>query len=534
MNSAENQSLFPIRPSRLIGNVIASLCLVLLGSTFTRAGAVTVFDGSKKIIVRITDSMQPAQKLEERVHRLVGNESTFYFLKHFGRFTGVGYDDEGNFVVNPLSHGGRDSWLDPKHLAATIEEAKSLHCGGEDCEVILFCPSGIGHEQQFIADTTDTAQVNEALRRVEFMCERIIESGVDQVFWSNNSYAFAHERFPGHVLKVIREFNERNQGKPYKALDIMTATKAEYPIGNNWDMFHPIGYTRELTSHLYFKALCENDGIEVPSWSEDMIAQAKAKDMEDYAQAEYLGPRSGRYKLGDTIWVEWKADPSINQMRGPSFCLVRTDTLVEKLLQSYNMEHHHIPTENLGWRTHFRDTSQYWERYPYVVTEKTFDFGRTTFDCPIPVFISLGIDGLLGHSSYPHIDNPDSMIILYPSDTIDPNIPIYPEALYGPVSASPSMSNAVATGASGDLPTIKQTKRGIVVRNVTGGRYNIEVIDTRGRLCYQAPIDVGAECVVPISRTADGVYIVSFRAVETDRSRPTVTMPIFSGVAPGR
>jgi len=512
--------------SRFTKTVQITCTIALLCSVFVHIYAVTVFDGTKKIIIRVTDSMEPGKYLDDRVQRHTGNNNSMLVVKLFGRFTGVGYDENGDFVVKPFHHGGRDSWLDPQHLAATVQEAKEVHCKGNDCEVILFCPSGIGTDDDFIADTTDTSQVNEALRRVEFMCERIIESGVDQVYWCNNSYAFAHDRFPEHTLKVLHLFNEKNQGKPYKALDIMTATKAEYPMGNNFDMFHPIGYTRHLTSHLYFKELCDNDGIEVPSWSEEMIAEQKVKDMEELALGTYISPRSGRYKLGDTIWVEWETDASVENMKGPTFCFVRKDTLRDKLTPSGTFGQRHLPTGRLDFRSKFeKDSTPYWGKYPYVVTEESFTFGKHQFTCPIPVFISLGIDRRLGQTSYPYIEKPDSMIILYPYDHIDPDMPIYPEALHAqyPNSAKTPLHSQPMNHSQPIM--VKRVHDGISMHNGAHTGYRVQILDTRGRVVMQRTIAKNETKVIPLPQVSYGMYLINFQSLSRSQPEQVISVP---------
>ena len=173
------------------------------------------------------------------------------------------------------------------------------------------------------------------------------------------------------------------------------------------------------------------------------MLEAKRKETADrIAKLGQLSPQSGRYKLGDTIWVKWEADPSITNVSAKA-TLVRSDMLTEEDGKGFSKKvyeplatHLHqwqwfsgdfftrdIPNANC---TITRD-DKHWGNYPFVINEQVFkDFARDKGEAlypevtfPIPVILSISHDfsagrPYMGATSYPVIENPESMVTLYP------------------------------------------------------------------------------------------------------------------------
>jgi hypothetical protein len=144
--------------------------------------------------------------------------------------------------------------------------------------------------------------------------------------------------------------------------------------------------------------------------------------------------------------VEWEADADVESV-SPRFSLVRTDLVREEGRTRIN-RWQRVCVANGGFcggyftrsienaTCSIARTHRHWGRFPFVVTPYVFEqLGRVSsafqpIDMPVPVFVSFPRDcygrGFMGPTSYPYVENPDSMIILYPFDSFDGAPRVYP------------------------------------------------------------------------------------------------------------
>ncbi|MEO7424792.1 MAG: hypothetical protein ABI036_06365 [Fibrobacteria bacterium] len=376
-----------------------------------------IFDSTAKVLVHSHCSVVAATHLQKRLDRYAGGgHSPITVVGMPGRGTGLISKDEAFVADESCQEDAKFCWL--ASLDENMALVKSLY---PDRPVIFFAQSGVGNTVA-ITDSTDTVLIDHALSELDFLAGRIHEEGVDRVFLSTVQFNYSHSRFAEHNPAVVRAFNKR--GGPDRMVDLVTPTLAGWPLTSGGDMIHPSDYGLEIMAHEWFKAMLEADGLSVPAWSDSMIQDAKERITELRSQVKLMTPRTGRYKVGDTLKVEW----SMPACTGNQLLVVfsrRMDSLQSK------------PEE---WKDKRSDFYQVVDTLMpscgtttanIPVTVGMFNAGGVIFKQPIRVILSIS-QGTYGaaYSDWTadeHAGGLDSMVTLYPGDEIDVTAPVYPD-----------------------------------------------------------------------------------------------------------
>lgn len=490
--------------------IVPVTAMILVPCFFNALAAeIKIFDQSKKILIHTTDSINPGKYLEDWLERYFGTENIpITIVKTGGRYSGVDTTADGGYEV---SDDNNASFL--RNAESEIADARDL-TGCSDCPVIYIANGGIGW-QSYIADPEKSEQVDRIVGEMEFMCSKLAEAGADIVFPGTYHYNYSHRCYAENEPVAVRKFNERNT--EYRAIDLVTPTMAKFPLTSVGDQRHPTELTWKMYAYNWMKAMLEHDGLPMPEWADQELAAAEEEVRQARSNITLIEPQGGKYAVGDTIEIEWETD-----------CDQINSVMLE--LQFRRMDHSLLrkPDPHKQFRLIPNGVGEGgsrsagtiecvdptyapwgWGKYKFVITED-FVSDRYFSDyegMALPFYLTVSTPELW-HDQWDHsvIDwqNPENMIVVYPSTEIDESMPIYP--------------GIEVVGAKHTEPATRLApKETGCISRLGGGKYRIHaqgasavtLYDCRGGMVLQKPV-VDGTATIDLTQ-APGAYIAQVK-----------------------
>lgn len=462
--------------------VLQSLVLFLFFILpFVSQSQTKIFDSKKKIIIITHDSVNPSSAFRSRISRFLKqlglDTNLIKVIESSSRMSGVEVSPNGNPEFKVKAGSGQTDWL--SNVTNTILGAKA-QAGCTDCQVIFIAYAS---PYSFIANKTDTAAINRSVREWKFMCDKVKDAGASLVFPSTIHYNFSHRRLAENEPLMVQEFNKRNYG--FSGIDMVTPTMIDYPLPSLGDKRHNTNYGLEIYGHQWFKALIENDGLQMPSWSDSMVQAAKQEAISWHSSITLISPKNGKFKVGDQITLKWESNCT-----------------------SYYT--------NLSLQMHFRRMDNKWDggvpfivkylipsgqgpggsfqnqggtvacaakQYTFTLTQSMVDFMGTTNQA-FPVYFQISSPDDHPKCCYTHFDestldyaNPENMVLIYPGNQINTSIPIYP----GSQTSSANIQRAIIKQSDDYRILNTHNIKGLFVQNISK-RSNLSLYDIKGKL----------------------------------------------------
>jgi len=453
-----------------------------------------IFDGKKKIIMYFHDSIGPAN-FKERIKRFLEESgkdpNSIFFVDGMQPGTHTIYQDD-EFVW-----GSRCTFVYAKRIEDIEEQISTARtlAGCPDCPVLVFIQAGGG--KFFISDTTDQQRIDLSCREFESAAQMLKDRGASNVFYATTSYHWEHGKLRENEFAMINEYKRRNEGKSI-FVDMATPTYAEYPLPQAGDFYHPNKYGYDLTGHLWFKALCDFDGIDVPQWSLEMVREKRDAEIEFLNKLTYEGPFKGRFKKGDVIRVSFDNKTMLSPLTVKMYAhrldaRQRQDNCFE-MGSRYDAGSVSVPEGAT-----FVD---------FPITDDVINTLQEVVDAPhsryleqpdpsyapaIPVMLALThgthhMDHWWGSTL--DLNNPENMVLIHLGNDTDPSTPIYPDGCFPPENrAAPKMesllfnpqssAHTMGKGPQASAPVIGLSSNSFVLP--AAGHVQLSVHDQLGR-----------------------------------------------------
>lgn len=408
-----------VKQNKASGAVPAFLVVIgFIALTASVSADTRFFDGEKKILISVHNTTITWNKLEKEYLQRYGNNDIVLVHEYT---SGSGIDTvDGEFIVDP------DGWA--ARADDIIQNAREAeHC--PDCPVIFAAQAGTGNN--WVSDPDDAADVALSLGELEFLTDHLMASGADKVLITSYSYEHFHSRFVQNTPAVYDAFNSNRSDGAY-AIDFVTPTQEDEYLAMCADLMHVNSYGSALLSSVWFKAMLHLDGLDVPEWVSTYLESERAVEQETRNAMGSLSVRKGRYKIGDTIRIEWP-DFDCTEIDGDPVDVVKVwmywrgqDTLLKGSSTSWL-----TIQEGYGSRGTKIDCSE--KTVEVHITENSFpkNYLKQSYGhLPSPFVFSIGYNSVnSAHwiSTNMDYENPTEMILLYPDTVIDESLPIYPQ-----------------------------------------------------------------------------------------------------------
>jgi hypothetical protein len=492
----------------------ASFAALLVGTL--HSNEVKIFDNTRKICIRTRCSID-AERVEWRVRRYFGGDCPIDFYNYSGDHTGL--DTVGGELV--LSK--RNPWISQIPMVIAAARAKC-----PDCPVIFIAQSGSGFEDNEVVvdDVCDPGRIDAVVERIKAMCDRVREAGADVVMWATYPFNHRHRRFGEMEPHIVTAFNRKYP--QYRGIDCVTPVLDAWPLANVLDMTHLCDYGKEMQGHEWFKAMLAHDGItEVPKWSSDSIEAARIRELrirEEMAKSWKFPRNGGRYALGDEMIVEF--NPSADYLK-----LLGGDCKTQLELKFRRIDREDQRIFGSKSRVYWDRASNAWtngreqldvctpQTFRLPVNREAFELiGDNALKYPVPVFLGAGVSGVGKEhwvGTYAAYDNIDSMIVLYPVDSVDASKTPYPMN-YGdrmpvwPIACDPSpvVREHRPTVAQGPFTIDRGRARLHCTRDT-----RVTIVDVSGKLIHDRAHGAGEKGLLGVPRR-NGVCFVLVRTAE--------------------
>lgn len=345
----------------------------------------------------------------------------------------------------------------------------SLHVVAEncpDCPVIFAAQAGTG--MNWVSDPADEADVAPSLGELEFLTDHLTASGANKVLITSYSYEHFHSRFVQNTPAVYDVFNSNRSDGAY-AIDFVTPTQENEYLAMSADLMHGNSYGSVLLSFVWFKAMLHLDGLEVPEWVDTYLESERTVEQGLRDAMGTLSVRKGRYKIGDTIRIEWP-DFDCTDEKGHSVDVVkvwmywrRQDTLSKGPSTSWLGIQGGGSTR--GTKINCSD-----KMVEVPITEHSFpkNYIKQSYGhLPSPFILAVGYNSVNSShwiSTNINYEDPTEMVLLYPDTVIDESLPIYPQTT-GSTVVSESMRK---DSRFSSLRTAQIRSRAVRVYNLRG------------------------------------------------------------------
>ncbi len=401
----------------------------LIALTASASADTRFFDGEKKILISVHNTTITWNKLDGDYLQRYGNNDISLVHEYT---SGSGIDTvDGGFVVDP------DGWA--ARADEIIQNARETeNC--PDCPVIFAAQAGTG--MNWVSDPDDAADVALSVSELEYLTDHLMASGADKVLITSYSHEHFHSRFVQNTPAVYDAFNSNRSDGAY-AIDFVTPTQEDEYLAMCADLMHVNSYGSALLSSVWFKAMLHLDGLEVPEWVDTYVESERVVEQGLREALGALSVQKGRYKIGDTIQIEWPDFDCTDEKGGPVDIVKiwmywrRLDTFSNGSKTSW-LE----AQEGLGTRSAKIDCSR--KMVEVHVSEHSFpkNYSEQSYGhLPSPFVLAIGygsVNSLHWISTNINYEDPTEMILLYPDTVIDESLPIYPQTT-GSTSVSESM-----------------------------------------------------------------------------------------------
>jgi len=137
-----------------------------------------------------------------------------------------------------------------------------------------------------IQDRGDRMQINHGADVLEMFVNALHKDGADLVFLATHIYKRSKEPKIGNERYALAELVKRDTPGFHEGPDVWDATRQHFPQAFVRDMVHPSAMGDEIMAQKWFETLLEHDGLEVPEWSREEMANAINNPVE-HAEEHY-------------------------------------------------------------------------------------------------------------------------------------------------------------------------------------------------------------------------------------------------------
>ncbi|MCK4300047.1 MAG: SGNH/GDSL hydrolase family protein, partial [Planctomycetes bacterium] len=262
-------------PHAFVGGLVVCMAVMLVAVTVHSAESDVdsepskVFSGEPKLIV------------------VTGYSTSFHWWAFLQRKIDRYTEGERTVEVRPATRGGTPiaRWMDvatgqPRQPWTRILRP-ALQAKGDRPAIVLAQQSlqwVFGEQREGIRNEQDSERIKQGADALEKYVRLLLEDGADVVFVGMHIYKKPMEPGIGNERLALAELMTRKVPNVFAGPDVWEPTRQRYPKAFAGDRLHPNSIGAEIMAQMWFETLLKHDGLEVPEWSRQEMAEAVEKD----------------------------------------------------------------------------------------------------------------------------------------------------------------------------------------------------------------------------------------------------------------
>lgn len=224
---------------------------------------------------------------ERRLIVVTGYSTSFHWWAFLQRKIDRYSKGERALEVRPATRGGTPiaRWMDVKtgqrRQPWTRILRPALQAKGDRPAIVLAQQSlqwVFGEQREGIRNEQDTDRIKQGADALEKYVRLLPEDGADVVFVAMHIYKKPMEPGIGNERLALAELTTRKVANVFPGPDVWEPTRQRYPKAFAGDGLHPNSIGAEIMAQMWFETLLKHDGLEVPEWSRQEMAEAVEKD----------------------------------------------------------------------------------------------------------------------------------------------------------------------------------------------------------------------------------------------------------------
>ncbi len=262
-------------PDALVGGLVVCLAVMLMVMTTQAAESdvdseqLKIFSGERRLIV------------------VTGYSTSFHWWAFLQRKIDRYSKGERALEVRPATRGGTPiaRWMDVKtgqpRQPWTRILRPALQAKGDRPAIVLAQQSlqwVFGEQREGIRNEQDTDRIKQGADALEKYVRLLLEDGADVVFVAMHIYKKPMEPGIGNERLALAELMTRKVPNVFAGPDVWEPTRQRYPKAFAGDRLHPNSIGAEIMAQMWFETLLRHDGLEIPEWSRQEMAEAIEKD----------------------------------------------------------------------------------------------------------------------------------------------------------------------------------------------------------------------------------------------------------------
>lgn len=262
-------------PPAFVGGLVVCMAVTLMAMTVQAVESdidseqVKVFSGEPRLIV------------------VTGYSTSFHWWAFLQRKIDRYSKGERALEVRRATRGGTPiaRWMDVKtgepRQPWTRVLRPALQAKGSRPAIVLAQQSlqGVfGEQREGIRNEQDADRIKQGADALEKYVRLLLEDGADVVFVAMHIYKKPMEPGIGNERLALAQLMTRKIPNVFAGPDVWEPTRQQYPKAFAQDMLHPNSIGAEIMAQMWFETLLRHDGLQVPEWSRQEMAEAVEKD----------------------------------------------------------------------------------------------------------------------------------------------------------------------------------------------------------------------------------------------------------------
>ncbi len=125
-----------------------------------------------------------------------------------------------------------------------------------------------------IRSTNDSERIKRGAEVIKLYATNLLDDGAAGVIVAMHIYKKSMEPEIGNERLALSELMTREPARIFAGPDVWTPTSKQYPTAFDTDKRHPNFIGAEIMAHHWFKSMLEREGLDVPAWSREEMANA--------------------------------------------------------------------------------------------------------------------------------------------------------------------------------------------------------------------------------------------------------------------